>query len=289
MNKLTALFALLILGACAKVEPGYAGILVNQYGNQRGVEDFPIKVGRVTYNPFTESLYTFPTFNQTVNWSHEEKEDITFNSIEGSNISADVSVSYCLVEAQVPAIFLKFRKPIEGITDGYMRGMVRDAFQRHAGEMKIIDIFGSQKQELLTKVKADLVSSLSPLGFQIDMVSFTSSLRASNQVMASINATIEASQRAIEAQNKVVQAKAEADQSIEAARGRAESVKLEVDAEAYRITTAANAQAEANRRLNESLTPDLVNYKAIERWNGQTPQFMGGGETGVVPFMNIGR
>src|SRR3989344_2786291 len=62
------------INGCTKVEPGYVGIKVNQYGSQRGVEDFPIVTGRVLYNPFTEDVYKFPTFLQNVVWTQNEAE-----------------------------------------------------------------------------------------------------------------------------------------------------------------------------------------------------------------------
>jgi len=46
----------------------------------------------------------------------------------------------------------------------------------------------------------------------------------------------------------------------------------------------AKAQAEANRLLQETLTPLLIQGKAIERWNGTLPQFTGGG---ALPFINV--
>ena len=45
------------------------------------------------------------------------------------------------------------------------------------------------------------------------------------------------------------------------------------------------AQAEANKLLQEALTPLLIQNKAIERWNGTLPQFTGG--SGAVPFIDL--
>jgi prohibitin 2 len=46
----------------------------------------------------------------------------------------------------------------------------------------------------------------------------------------------------------------------------------------------AKAQAEANKLLQESLTPLLIQNKSIDKWNGTLPQFTGGG---AVPFLNL--
>lgn len=282
-----ALFAV----SCAKVEPGYVGIKVNQYGNQKGVEDFPLQTGRVTYNPFTTDVYKFPTFRQNVIWTKDEKDDgaddsMTFNSVEGSVVNADLALSYSLMADKVPLIFVTFRKDIEHITHIYIRSEVRDAIARHASTMKVIDIFGSRKQELLEAVKADLNARLGPskIGFDFEMVSFIGGLRCDKNVMESINATIQATQLAISAQNKIVQATAEADQAIQTARGEAQSRLLNADAQAKSNLLIASAQAEANLMVSKSLTPELIRWKALERWDGRQPQVLGAGS---LPLLQI--
>ena len=119
-------FSVLVAG-CGKVEPGYVGIKVNHYGSQRGVEDYPIQTGRVWFNPFTEEIYKFPVFVQTVTWtkSHTEEspndDSMTFNSVEGAIINADVSLAYFFDSDKVPHIFVEFRRTAKEITWQYMR------------------------------------------------------------------------------------------------------------------------------------------------------------------------
>lgn len=276
---LVALFiALVSLAGCAKVEPGYVGIKVNQYGSQRGVEDFPIRTGGVWYNPFTEDVYKFPTFIQSVVWTADTTEfspgdeSITFNSVEGATINADIALSYGFVPEKVPRIFVEFRQDAETLTTVYIRSQVRDAFSRTASKMKVMDIFGEKKQELLQAVKDDLNGHLGPKGFYFDMVSFVGALRVDENVRASISAVIEATQRAIEAENKVRQAEAEAQQRIATAEGEAQS-----------ILKVAEAQAEANKLVAGSVTPTLIQWQSVQKWNGVTPQVTGGG----VPFIQF--
>lgn len=268
----------LLLGAvgvgCTRVEPGYVGIRVNLYGSQRGVEDFPIVTGRVWYNPWSEDIYEFPTFLQNVVWDKAGSidESITFNSIEGAIINADIALSYSFEGDKVPDLFVAFRKGPEEIRDIYMRSQVRDAFSRYAGEMKVVDVFGARKQVLLDRVKTNLEEELGPRGFKIDMVSFVGALRVDERVERSINAVIEATQRAIEAENKVRQSEAEAQQRIATAHGESESLK-----------SIAAGQAEANRIVAQSLTPELVQWQAVQRWNGILPQVTSGG----TPFIGV--
>lgn len=247
---------------CTRVEPGYVGIKVNMYGSQKGVEDFPLQTGRVWYNPFTEEVYDYPTFMQNMAWV--ESEAITFNSIEGSSITADVGINYTLDAQKVPHLFIEFRQDIHTITHGYLRNQVRDAFGRVAGKFKAVEIFGEKKQALLEEVKIDLEHKLKEKGFALDTVSFMSAPRADDRVMQSINSVIEATQKAIEAENKVRQVEAEAKQAVATAEGKAQAILAE-----------AKAQAEANKLLTESITPELVRYRMLEKWDGVAPRVVG--------------
>jgi regulator of protease activity HflC (stomatin/prohibitin superfamily) len=287
-----ALLALVVsTSGCETIQPGYVGIKVNLWGDQKGVEQLPLLTGRVTYNPVSEHIYTFPTFIQNAVWTaspHEGKpidESITFNSVEGSAVNADIALAYSFVAEKVPHLFVEFRKDAEEITHGYMRNQVRDSFSRFASVIKVTDIFGQKKQELLVSVKEDLNKALSGKGFRFDMISFVGALRVDKKVEESINAVISASQRAIEAQNKVLQSKAEADQQIEKARGEAESKILQADAEAKSILAKAKAQAEANRLQSQSLNANLLQWNALQKWDGRLPQYTAGG---ALPFIQLG-
>lgn len=295
MKKYITIASLLIgstlFTGCDRVEPGYVGIKVNQWGSQKGVNDFPMVTGGVVYNPITEDIYKFPTFMQNAVWdkesgSHESPGDdsVTFNSIEGAVINADIALAYTFVADKVPQIFVEFRQSPEVITHGFMRNEINNAFNRAASTMKAADIFGEKKQLLLENVKSNLNAHLGPKGFKFELISFHGGLRVDSSVQSRINAVLEASQRAIEAETKVKQSKAEADQAIEKARGEKESNIAKAEGEAKSIALKADAQAKANLVLAQSLTPTLVQYEALQRWDGKLPTVNGGG---ALPFINV--
>src|SRR5262245_21891316 len=96
VKNLICAFGILFLTGCTFIEPGYVGIKVNSFGNQKGVEDFPLQTGRVPYNPFTESIYEFPTFMQNRSWTLDNREGFTFSTKEGAKIAASVGLNYSL-------------------------------------------------------------------------------------------------------------------------------------------------------------------------------------------------
>ncbi len=65
---------------------------------------------------------------------------------------------------------------------------------------------------------------------------------------------------------------------------RAVYVAQEAEQEAEANINRAKGQAEAQRLLRETLTPELLQKQAIEKWNGAFPQVMGGGS---LPLINL--
>ena len=55
--------------------------------------------------------------------------------------------------------------------------------------------------------------------------------------------------------------------------------------EAESILVVAQGQAKANDALSRSISPILVQYKSVEKWNGILPQVSGG----AVPFIDLGK
>ena len=55
--------------------------------------------------------------------------------------------------------------------------------------------------------------------------------------------------------------------------------------EAESILVVAQGQAKANEVLSRSISPILVQYKSVEKWNGILPQVSGS----AVPFINLGK
>ncbi|NTU85262.1 MAG: prohibitin family protein, partial [Chloroflexales bacterium] len=82
-----------------------------------------------------------------------------------------------------------------------------------------------------------------------------------------------------EALNNKIQAQQQAEQQryqLEQARVRAEQDKVEAQGRANALLVQAEAQAEANRKLAESVTEPLIRYQQIQKWDGKLPVFTGG-------------
>lgn len=77
-----------------------------------------------------------------------------------------------------------------------------------------------------------------------------------------------------------------AERAIIAANAEAEVAKIDADAKAYAREVEAQAEAEANAKIAASITPELIDYMQINRWDGALPKIMSGDE-GFMPLVNM--
>ncbi|WP_219622928.1 SPFH domain-containing protein, partial [Vibrio parahaemolyticus] len=122
---------------CSKITAGHVGIKVNLLGGDKGVQAEEVGVGRYWVG-VNEELYSFPTFSQNYVWTasetegSENDESISFQTIEGLAVNADVGITYRIDPTKVSKIFEKYRRGVDEITDVYLRNMVRDALVEKA-------------------------------------------------------------------------------------------------------------------------------------------------------------
>lgn len=253
-----------------KVPAGYVGVRVDLYGDDKGVQQKVVGVGRYWIS-MSEELYQFPTFNQL----HNYDQPFTFQTKDSMSVSAKIGVEYALDSRKVSTIFQTYRKGVEEITDVNIRQYISDALINNSGKMDITSL-AVGKSQLLAQVTQDVKSKLEPVGIHIVHLSWLSDLEYPKDVRESINAKAKASQRAMLRENEIAQTKAEAQKVIEAARGQAESTMIRAKADADAIALRGQAL-----RSNQ----EVLQLEAINKWNGALPQYMTSGTT--APFIKV--
>jgi regulator of protease activity HflC (stomatin/prohibitin superfamily) len=268
---------------CSQVGPGHVGIVVSKVGSSRGVQDVTIKTGWVLVNPITTTVIEYPVFMQTVKWTKSPSEgspndeSITFTTGDQMVVNADISLSYQLEFDKTPAFYVKFRADkIQDFTDGFLRNVARNSFNAIAGGYQIGDIMGNNGP-VLKKIQDDMQRQLSPYGVQIDQLGFIGAPRPPETVTDSINLKARAEQIALTKQIELTQVQADAAKEVARAKGDA-AANIE----------RAQADATANKLRSESLTPALVEWTAIQKWDGHRPQVEGAG-AGILMNMQGGR
>jgi regulator of protease activity HflC (stomatin/prohibitin superfamily) len=181
-----------------------------------------------------------------------------------------MSLSYQLKPESVPTFYVKFRSDdLDSFTHGFLRNVARDAFNEVGPMYPLEQIYGEKKEELLIKVRAKVNDQVGAFGIQIEQFGFIGAPRLPDLVVDALNAKITATQKAIQVENELRQAEAEAKKAVAKAEG----------------------EAKANQALTASITPALLEWRrlqisqnAIERWNGILPQYNGGG---TIPFIQL--
>lgn len=288
-----ALVAVFLIGpnVVTRVDAAHVGIRVRLAGSSRGVQDIPIVTGWVFFNPLTEQIVSFPTSVQNVVWSktpsegRQVDESITFSSQEGVNVNSDIGLSFHIDAVKAPHLYLRFRKTeLMDLADGYVRNAVREAFNDEASRLPVQEIYGSGKGKLVAAVTKQLATVLGKDGFLIDQLTINGALRLPENVAAAINRAMEATQNAIQAENRVRQVKAEAEQAVAEAHGAAEAARQRAQGEADAVLIRSRADAKANEIIRLSTTGSVLQYRAIERWNGRLPVFSGGDKVPLLTF-----
>ena len=101
----------------------------------------------------------------------------------------------------------------------------------------------------------------------------------SDEFNNAIEEKVRAEQEALKAENEKVR-------RVTQAEAAAAERTLAADAEAYQIEVESKARADAIRREAEALkdNPNLIQLRIAEKWDGQLPQFAGGG---AIPLLNV--
>ena len=140
------------VAAITRIGAGYVGVEVVLSGSQRGPSEIPIRTGWVFYSPLRSQIIEFPTFVQTVKWTHSldegrsSNEEMSFNSKEGMEIYSDVSLSYAIEPRRVPDFYVKYRlSDLDMFTHGILRDVVRNSLNEVASTYSVEQIYGEQK------------------------------------------------------------------------------------------------------------------------------------------------
>lgn len=283
----------LLLTGCTRIGPGHVGIVVSMAGSDKGVLNQATSTGWVFYNPMSSNVIEYPTNMQTVVWTksvdegNPKDESITFTNKDQLTINADFSINYYLKPESAPAFYVKFlANDISNWSDGYLRSVARNCVNDVAGNYPIEQIMGDNG-EFLKKATDCIDSNVGQYGISVDKhgFGFVGAPRPPEAVLQNINAKIQASQIAMQKQNELLQVTADANKQVAAAEGQA---KAQI--------AAANGESEANRIRTASITPVILQNKALDnqaaaiyRWNGQMPSTVvnSGGDGGKSLLFNI--
>lgn len=232
-----------------RIDAGHEGIKVNLYGSNKGVDDVELVTGAVWYNPFTERVYEYPTFVQTVDY-----EAFSFNSKDGSVFTFDPTVMMNISPGSASAVFSKYRKDLDDIIEVTLVPFIHDAFKTEINARTDNELISNQA-EFQDAIEARLRAELGDENFMVTKV--TTGIKYPSALLD-----------AITMKNKAIQDQA-----------RVENEILVAKAEKEKLLIQAQAEKEANALKTVALTPAVLEQMWIEKWDGHLPQY------GAVPTL----
>jgi regulator of protease activity HflC (stomatin/prohibitin superfamily) len=317
--------AVLILGSASveNIQPGYVGVLFDrQTGDVRVAFPHP---GFAFKTPLVQSVVQYPVGTQVLTMVQRNVEgriqgddSIKAQSVEGQDIQIDVTIKYRVDAEKAGALYSKWAgQGIIYIEDNAVRRATRSVIPIIAGKMTVIGIYGNERDRLekdvFTLLKEELLRDYLILEVvQIGEVHISAALKSSLEQKVAAQQAAEQAKFALDkaeteaktaaavakgkadgraaeakgesdyasilaggkAQARATEAKGESDYAAILAKGKADARRIEADAEGY-----------YNAIVAKSLTPELVQLKAIEKLSDKISVILA--PTGSTPLIGL--
>ena len=268
------LAALCVASSCvATVHTGYTGIVTKF--NQ--VQDYTYEAGLHFKSPFVRVI-------EMDNREQRAQFQMEAFSADIQEVQVTGSINYSIDKTTAMRLYKEVGTKYDSILiSPRAQEVLKATFAKYTAEGLI-----SNRQQLSSEIYDSLKTDLAPQGINIISVSIEN-IDFTDAFTNAVEAKQVATQEKQRAQTQQEQATMEAEQAAKRkkidAEAAAEVAKVQADAEAYSVQVRAEAEAQANEKISKSLTADLVEYKQIQQWNGELPQFVGGGSS--IPIINM--
>jgi len=260
------LLGLMLLTSCERVAPNYYGVLMENYG-KNGKEDYSKQQGRVSTISAGTELFQVPAWEQRGQFTDEEGTERILNikAADNTAFSSKPLYSYKVIITKV--VDVVFQNARLGSGDDFMK-----ALQDNVLEPRIYDIIKEASRSYTTD---SLMANGGSLKFEqyvqeivkkefeksgLELISFSLNLDFSKKVKAKIDS-----------RNEVNTNISVLDQQIAEQRKRNELEAL---------------KTEQNKIRSAGITPQLLQEKAINKWNGKLPSTYSGGSLPFVKTVN---
>jgi regulator of protease activity HflC (stomatin/prohibitin superfamily) len=239
------------------IPAGYRGILLT-WGK---AEDIVLSEGLSFIIPFAQRV---ELMDVRIN-----KYTITASAATSEllDTSTEVTVNYHLDPSQARDLYVNIGKEYE---DRIIRPAVDEIVKATTAQFTAKELV--QRFQVKGLVYDELSSRLLQYGITVDEVSMTD-----YQFPESYN-------EAINRLNVAEKDKETAQLTLERITIEAQQQIVQAEAEANATITRAEAEAEEIRLKNEQMTDIILQYLALEKWDGKLPYYFGGE---VIPFLQI--
>jgi len=293
---IVALVALLLLGltvsAWRSISPGYVGIVFDKANHN--VTAGALEPGWAFINPFTQAIQQYPVTIQTYSMVQKSTEgqtsgddSIKVQSNEGQQINLDVVIQYQVIKEEAGLLYQDWGgADITTVQDQAVRQYTRSQVPVVASKYTWEEITSSKRAEIVSEISQVLTAELAKRHLRLISMGVRE-VHLPQSLQTALDQKIQAQQQAEQQKYQLQQAQVKAQQDVAEATGRANALKAQAEGEAQATLTRATAQSEANKQLAQSLTPELIRYQQLQRWDGKLPVFSGGNATPLIDATSI--
>lgn len=250
--KYLALLSLVLLSACGfeVVDTGFRGVETN-FGKVVGE---PLDEGLHFYNPFTSDIVEVEVREQKL---EDETECFTKDT---QVVKIKFAANYYPDKSKIHNLYQQFGSDYaEKIIKQKVLGSIKDSVGQYIAD----DLVQSRDKVRSTALK-EMIEALAERSIVVTSLDFIN-LDFDDAYEKAVEAKVVAIQKAAEAKNKTVEVEENAKQTVMTANAEAEAMK---------IKSAALAQNKG-----------LVQFEAVQKWNGVLPVNMYG--SAPLPFLNV--
>lgn len=254
MKKL--LYSILAMGFLLLVGCGFEQVEEGSRGIKKvwgGVEGDPLLPGIYFYNPISSSIFEIDVREKKL-----ENQTVCFTK-DTQTVTVSYAVTYYPRPEMIGKLFSQFGLEwAEKIIAPAVLGSIKDAIGQY-----IADDLVSKREAVKSAAQTEITEALKSRDVVVTRLDMTN-LDFDDAYERAVEAKVVAIQKAQEAKNKTVEVEEKAKQLVKSAQAEAESMRIR-----------ANALSQ-NR--------SLVEYEAVQKWDGKLPGYMMGSG---VPFINI--
>lgn len=245
-----------------RIDAGHVGIKVSNVGDNRGVGKTEYVTGWVLYNSWISRIYEFPIHQQHIDY---EAADIVTRG--GFRATIKPSFNYSINAGNVADMFQNLRVGVKEMEQGWLKNAIVGSVNDVANRYTVDSIFNHREE-----FESDIVKECNK---RVSKWFNVSQLRTNIIPPTEISESIVAKTRAIQevqvAENRRQVAIADAERKIAEARGDSAQAVIQ-----------AAGRAEAIRKEQTFLTPLYIDYIKVQKWSGQVPTTVAGGNSGFI-------
>jgi regulator of protease activity HflC (stomatin/prohibitin superfamily) len=259
------------------IQPGYKGV---QFSLAGGLKDKVLSQGLKWHAPWVD-VTQYPVSTETVYLTKKKtknspgNEDFDINTSDGKSVNVDVVYSYHMEDKKLPHIFTKFRrKEAPEIEESYIKTQIKTVMQEISTRYGVLALYAEQRDKATKEMETELAKILAKDGIMLESFAL-SDVRPDKR-------TLESLQRIADAQNNQEFLKREQKNKEQQmindkidADNAAQVKVIQAEAAAKETQIKAEAQAKANQKLEQSLTPAIIQDNWIKAWDGKMPTVQG--------------